>query len=636
MSYLSQSLRLHFAGQFQATVSTVNNDVTHFNNDTFQPNYQLRQDPSASNGWWNPAGDGVWRLLGCAITSAFMADGSSVLGSDPILSFSIADSDDSAPAKIVDLDPQQQMVSSLFGLKIRIADAHGNTLMKGNFAPAAFTELWNKVWSKAGGDAAYGAMWQSVITVSEWGDVSGSTFLSDLKTAADANADLLSIKFNVDLYSMEWPTPGQSGGENFCRGRIVGTLGPASAEEPQRFVTGRQLYPTLVGGGAVVNFCAAVVDCQRQVIRLDLGNALPVTGSGSIFPLGDIFLQFNLNGRAVTLGQVPESLYTDPSWYQRTAGLIEFPLAAKYAAQVAENPLQIALGSASAPALATEMADGLYVRADLFVFRISEDQSAPVQFFATKFGQAYPNASIVFFDSPAQLQGTPAPVGTLPGTLQNGEPYLCAPAAGLIYPTSIITNLAGQAQTTLIGGDTQNFRGYIDGQIYGIGYGLADQQYQVGSGPLQSLNNTDGLLANPWNFLSVLVFDPFIADEPPTWYGSIEPIFQQYANLYPVMARFIDLGNYQQVIGYANMLKHAFSLAEEDPNAMPVTRDLSPAKRQAILSWLDNPLAGTPPPQPPTTPPGLSPVSLAAAPSEFPICLQGGKAAAMARRFCNR
>jgi hypothetical protein len=38
MSYLN-ALRLHFAGQFQANPSTVNNDPGHFDNATFQPSY---------------------------------------------------------------------------------------------------------------------------------------------------------------------------------------------------------------------------------------------------------------------------------------------------------------------------------------------------------------------------------------------------------------------------------------------------------------------------------------------------------------------------------------------------------------------------------------------------------------------
>lgn len=638
MSYLSQSLRLHFAGQFQATVSTVNNDVTHFNNATFQPNYQLRQDAAGMNGWWNPAGDGVWRLLGCAITAAFMEDGSAARATDPVLSCQIADSDDSAPAKIVDLDPQQQMVSTLFGLTVRIADGNGNTLMKGNFEPAAFTELWSKVWSTARGDAAFGAMWQSVVTVTEWGDVSASPFLFALRNAADAGGGLLSIKFNVDLYSMVFPEPGEPGGENFCRGRIVGTVGPATATEPARFVAGRQLYPLMAGGGAVINFCAAVVDKQRQVVRLDLGNALPVTGVGTPVPLGDLVLSAPdpASGRRLPVGTLAQAAYTQPAWYLETAGIVEFPMSAAIAAAVASGPLGISItGSSAAPYLVQEMPDGYYVRADLFVYRLSKGQTATVTFHATQFGEPLANAEIAIFDNPAGLQGTPARPRTAPGKLnKRGEPYICAPADGVTYPTSITTDGNGTAQLTITGGDTQHFRSYIDGQIYGIGYGLKAQNFVPGTGPVQNVGNMDAILANPWNFISVLVFDSFEPDSPPTWWGSMEPIFRQYANLYPVMARFVDLGDYEQVKSYARMLIHAFSLPEEDPNAMPVTRDLSPAKRSAILTWLKNPLPGSPPVKAPVT--SLA-AAAEAAPKSLPAHLSGGgKSAAMARRFGSR
>lgn len=639
MSYLSQSLRLHFAGQFQATVSTVNNDVTHFNNASFQPEFQLRQDANGLNGWWNPAGDGVWRLLGCDITSAFMADGTAVAATDPALACQIADSDLSAPAKIVDLDPQQQMVSTIFGLTVRIADASGNTLMKGRFEPSAFTELWSKVWAAAGGDAAYGAMWQSVVTVTEWGDVSGSAFLVALKKAADANDGLLSIKFNVDLYSMQYPQPDTAGGENFCRGRIVGTMGPATAAEPARFVAGRQLYPALANGAAVINFCQAVLDKQRKVLRLDLGNALPVRGDGTPVPLGDLLVSAPdpRSGRSMLVGRLPQATYTNPSWYPQTAGIVEFPLTKQTQAAVASAPLGIAIGgSSAAPVVVQEMQDGLYVRADLFVYRLSPGQTATATFYATRFGEPLPKAEIAIFNNPAGLQGAVAPSGTTPGTLTaDGEPFICAPEDGVLFPLSVTTDAKGKAQMTIVGGNTQNFRAYIDGQIYGIGYGLTDQNFTPGDGPVQSVSNMDAILANPWNFISVLVFDAFQADSPPTWWGSMEPIFQQYANLYPVMARFVDLGDYDQVKSYARMLLHAFSLPEEDPNAMPVTRDLSPAKRAAILTWLKNPLPGTPPVKAMAAAPA-KPVAEAApqsAPARLPA---GGKAAAMARRVGSR
>src|ERR1051325_11602598 len=103
MSYLN-ALRLHFAGQFQANVSTVNNDPTHFDNATFiLPDYQEMQGPNMDppNGWFNPQGDAAWRFLGCRITSAWTTSGQ-VSAPDPVLTYLVADSDEQAPAKLVD------------------------------------------------------------------------------------------------------------------------------------------------------------------------------------------------------------------------------------------------------------------------------------------------------------------------------------------------------------------------------------------------------------------------------------------------------------------------------------------------------------------------------------------------------
>src|SRR5437868_2285075 len=138
MSYLN-SLRLHFAGKFQANVSTVNNDPGHFDNATFKPSYQDMQGsgPLQMNGWFNPQGDAAWRLLGCTVTTAWMPSGA-VSSSDPVLQSIIADSDTMAPAKLVDLDSEQQLVSEIWGLQVRIADANGKTLMVGDYDPAAF------------------------------------------------------------------------------------------------------------------------------------------------------------------------------------------------------------------------------------------------------------------------------------------------------------------------------------------------------------------------------------------------------------------------------------------------------------------------------------------------------------------
>src|ERR1043165_3731974 len=114
MSYLNPA-RIHFAGRFRADVSTVNNDDTHFDAATFTPN---DQDYGNSNGWWQPSGTGAWRLCDCAITSAAWDGNFAKSGAgDPVVGMSLKNSGDRVDAKLVDLDPDQQMVSMIFGLE---------------------------------------------------------------------------------------------------------------------------------------------------------------------------------------------------------------------------------------------------------------------------------------------------------------------------------------------------------------------------------------------------------------------------------------------------------------------------------------------------------------------------------------
>src|SRR5216684_2218976 len=70
------------------------------------------------------------------------------------------------------------------------------------------------------------------------------------------------------------------------------------------------------------------------------------------------------------------------------------------------------------------------------------------------------------------------------------------------------------------------------------------------------------------------------------------------------MQGFVKLGDYDSVVANKARVQTVFSLPEDDPRYMPVTRDLSPAKRQMILNWLvttgnaGKPNLGTPPAAP--------------------------------------
>lgn len=584
MSYLGP-LRLHFAGQFQANVSTVNNDPTHFDNAAFVPSYQLMQTQGHPNGWFNPQGDAAFRLLGCNVTSAWTPTGQ-VEAADPVVGCLIADSDRNVPAKLVDLDPQQQLVSTIWGLRVRITDASGNNFLSANFEPAAFTDIWDRARGTgvAGGDIGACATYQSILTELEWGDLAASPFLTELQAAA-RESGRLSIKFMTDSLNADFTSP------HFMCGRIVGTIGPAAPGEPAHVLWGRHMMaeaasPTtgnFFEPAGQINFCAGVVDDATSTLYLDLGNALHTdAGTGAVQSIGDLTLRVDdqsttsdegpasLTALGILSSRGPHGYAGDPSWYERTAGIVAFPLTAAQMSMVADSRLALTgPAGSSARVFIAERPAGTFVRADKFVFRMSPGDSQDIAVYASRWGRPLSGAEVRFTLDASQLQQVPhLPVAT-PDVLS--------------FQACATTGTDGVARLQVTSADPRSprwFRGGtdygIDGQVYGVRPEFADPD--LAAGPV-----------NQWDFISFLVWSHFDVPNPVTW-RDVQPIFQQYANLYPVMLRFLNMAKHEQIVANADLLRLAFSLPLGDPNAMPVTRDLSPAKRQAILAWLADPL----------------------------------------------
>ena len=134
------------------------------------------------------------------------------------------------------------------------------------------------------------------------------------------------------------------------------------------------------------------------------------------------------------------------------------------------------------------------------------------------------------------------------------------------------TDADGIATVTIESGNPANARGYVDGQVYALSFH-----------PNPPLAHPD-----PQTFLSILVHDEF--DLEPDW-ENIRPIMEQYARLYPFMS-FVPLTDPAAIRArWIPALKQVFAYPLEDPRYMPVVRDLSKAKQDAIVAWLD---AGAP------------------------------------------
>ncbi len=578
MSYLSPT-RLQFAGQFQAAPSTVNNDPVHYDNSTFKKSYQ-EYGSGATNGWWNPQGDASFRLINCPLTSVVI-DGKEC--APP--SLFVAGSDTRVSGKIVDLDPEQQLVSEIWGQEIRITNKGGDTLLSGKFKVAPFTNIW---WSRAasagGGDISASAVYQSTIEELQWGDFSSEEAESLAQFRAKAG-DQLSIRFIVDSYNMDHTSP------EFTYGRISGSIGLSSPDGPSHFTLGRHFFPKLNRQGSpqgpLFFACGKLYQDLGRFV-LDLGNSLPVSSTnGPIADVGSLYLAYlNQSNEVTILAPVPYS--TEAGWYEKTSGIIDIPLSSEQITAAGDTPLML-VGNTQTdpqanPSLLSETPGGYHVRADLFVARLaSEDiaeearfepkslpaNQANIRLYATQFGEALKGATVFLRFDNSGLQVSTSVQGRT-------APVVGTPQSALNFPHTVTTNEEGFVDVTFTASDPGNVRTYMESQIYGVRYYLSqllDSDY---------INENS---INPSDFLSFLVWQKF---EGQADWPSIQPIMQQYANLYPLMDQFIDLSSETDLLTQRDALLLVFGLDPSNPNYMPVTRDLSPAKRQAILTWLNN------------------------------------------------
>jgi hypothetical protein len=604
VTYLNP-IRLHFAGQFQADPSTVNNDIRHFDTSQFKPGWQQLGAGNDPNGWWNPDGSGSFRLVGCTVTSVAYLESSTPTTSttDSIVGMQIIGANTRVAGKLVDLDPQQQMVSQIWGMLVRLTN--GTTdLFSGAFAAAPFTDMWGRATHGRGSSVA-GAVYQSVIGPVTWGDPGNSTLLQQLIAAAPDG--YLSIKFNVDSYSTGVGKPG------FTLGRCVGTIGPASPSEPQFFTLGRHLMPSYSfdpsnGPTPVGPMYFMPCALQGSTLYADFGNALPTSTPGSdmanieTVQLGSLDANDNFTGLA-TLEN-----YTKAGWYEQTAGIQAFTIDPS---AIQSNRLAVSVAGTTT---LMENTGGIYVRADNFVYRVNANEPANVTVWGTQYGTPVAGIQISVAADATQLQGGAPTNDPLTNNITVADP--AQPANIISFPDALTTGSNGQVTLTIGTTNPNTPRGYIDGQVFGIRPLPAATAAALGNPPaiLSDPNAPTSFGFDPWDFVSLLVWDEY--DQPATW-ANVAPILAQYAVLYPVMDQLIDLTSETEVNQQAALLQLVFGLPVTDPNSMPVTRDLSDPKRAMLLQYLGAQVAAAP-----------SPTVVGAAPHGKPVLIRRKVAAA--------
>lgn len=579
MSYLDLP-RMHLSGEFFANPSTINNEAVNYDNG--QPLGSINPALPGAVGW-NPPGQARWTMS--LVVNTLRDPGGNLLtpadtSPDPLLGATLASVDLPNTAKLVDLDPQQQMVSQIWGMSVALTLSDGTQVFTASVLECGLTEPWPRGGGAAGGIAGTSGTYQTVLQNVTWGpDVpSSSPTLNALQSQVQANGDQLSIKWVVDGYN-------GTQGSGFGYGRIVATLGPYTTGEPVHVVAQRRLEP----GGGNTWFAPFQVDATRSVLVLDLGNALGPTPTGTDSTLLYVLLDPYAPQPLPVAATQAQPLNYDSDAYLNQAGIFEVPLAAAELTAIEDGAVMVVDGTQTN--ILMEPASGLVVVPDLPVLstRLSQGDTATVNVYACVFGVPQSSYEIDFRLVPISNSDTTA----------NPPMVGSDPPDGLQFASSVTTGDDGVATLTLTAGDVSPqpaYRGSVDGQVYHL-IGTWWPSQLIGA----------GLPA-----MSILVFGPYTPGDPVTWSGDIQPMMVQYARLYPGMRDILDISDYDTLMSTppgmtqtaVQLVSTVLNLPITDPNHMPVTRDFSPARLAAFNAWVAGGYAQgdtDPPPPPPTT-----------------------------------
>jgi hypothetical protein len=591
MAYLHLP-RLIFAGDFLCDVSTINNDMAHYNNQTFQPSFQEFGD-HYNNGWWNPEGGATFNFRDCIVTKMVLPDGSEV-EQEAATTLFVKGAEGRTTGKMVDIDPQQQGCSELWGVRLRIVTQSGVLVLEGKIFPAAFRDLqWRQYNGIQENKQPLGATWTTVLEDLVWGEAADSySFFDALKKATQENR--LSVNLNLFGYHKRHASNGR-----FTLGRIIGTIGPWYQNEPLTFAPVRRLYGVVNMGTTAqpqVFFGSSnfLVEKEEKRLTLDLGSCFPIADAmGRITFNQPLFLAVSQQGLTNGINTtrikitpvdflknftlVAPVLYRqDDQWLNQTGGIFTLSLPDAVLDLLAginkAGPYQLVLLAGDEKGelvlIARESIGGYYVRPDNFVQRLDNGDTSEIDFYAYQWGQPLSLARVnvqLLPPTPDVPQGPDNPISYLPGNN--------FPAEGITYDP-IVSILNGKGTMRLQANKIENPRGYVDGQMYFVDYELQG----VGPDPAVGIYTPE--------VISIHLRSDFKEAAEPVW-EEIQDIMTQFANLYPIMSKYlVNLKDPHQVMAKKDILTFAFSLDFRDPAYMPVSRDLSEAKRRTILKWL--------------------------------------------------
>lgn len=612
-SYLGYP-RIHFAGQFRADPDTRNN---------FRCNYRL-SEPLASdlNADWGFNGTSEFQFYNTYVTAVVNKTGQ-LSTKDAIVGNYIIGNLRRPFAKLTDLDVDAQMHTTIYGMKFGIK---WNNDFPDNSDDIAFDSNWTRaviaqnIWPRLKcynethhGEELYqdtfpfGAQSTTVLTGINWLNLQNSSVLTQLREAS--NGGNLTVRITLQYYTRNYPP---YIAQNATLGYVFGVIGVPSPNDTLNVPGERAMFNTNNTPAGLTfdndDLCFLQrptefhpwmytapfeVDSARNEVRLDLSNSIPSDLSNSLRDIGTLHLGIYRQSEncVLLLGDESGILYLSDNDYPITSGIYSIKVDSSQMDKVRTSPLVIVqlidgeqgdeiCGERTFSVKSGHSALTLLIEYEYYIRPVgyyverldrSESPFAGQTLFVTSYG--------------VPVQGIDVKVELFINVI---------PARGVVPSQEVMTTdnnglatFRFQVQDTIpipreYDSTQCNATRFlpIDGQVYKFSYCLA--QESVRCTKLQyDINN-----------IAILAFSDVSYSDMPTWVNDVSPILSQYAQLAPIMKTILDMSSYTDVTKQQNinLLNLTLRLGLDDPSYMPVTRDLSPTKKDMILRWLKSPI----------------------------------------------
>jgi len=408
-------------------------------------------------------------------------------------------------------------------------------------------------------------------------------------------------------------TPAGSGAVATPPPAASGAAMPAAMTAAKRPALGKQAVmvvaagapapPAPVGLGPVVVY----VDGGNEVISIDFSSAIPETGKPDIWPsdltkanFGTLDFGVTNGGVFTSIVQIPYDQYAQAA-YEATAGIIDIPFASTITGPATGSLLengsiviqveQPAPNPSDPPVATAALAEQQYsAQTDERGIYLDENGSTTFDVTVYDFGQPSPNTTVLVaqYDQGLGLISTVA----MPLVFMEGQQPLEVSPGSFTNVTIVTSNGSGIASVSI----SAVTPGYAVLAFFPYSGDTAPIPPPALAGPPGTLI---AITSAFYTTVRVLPFDEGLPerfvklwnttqDKTLVWQFVYNEILYLYDMLFNVMLTVFNLGDQGSVEASIPYIWPAISAeaAKENTQAMPITRDMSAAKRLTLQLWM--------------------------------------------------